>query len=267
MGVGLGNGVASTNNNYFLVTGTSDGTSTGTPSYYRLNGGTNGHFQVGGSNNASNNAFRVENGARVDLFVSGTGKDAAIGKTTGSNNNSILVTGVGSTLNFLFDQELTVGGNASVAGGTGNSINIQDGGSLIMDNRSNLIALPAAVPNITWAAVPLNGGALVLAGDTSAINLGNGGSNTALLRIGSGNSHTGIELANATSTLTFNNGRLTAGLTGNLVTGLGTVVLNGVGYVSNASGFTNSITRPITGTGSLVKRRRWHTHYCLRLHG
>ena len=267
VGVGLGNGVASTNNNYFLVTGTSDGTSTGTPSYYRLNGGTNGHFQVGGSNNASNNAFRVENGARVDLFVSGTGKDAAIGKTTGSNNNSILVTGVGSTLNFLFDQELTVGGNASVAGGTGNSINIQDGGSLIMDNRSNLIALPAAVPNITWAAVPLNGGALVLAGDTSAINLGNGGSNTALLRIGSGNSHTGIELANATSTLTFNNGRLTAGLTGNLVTGLGTVVLNGVGYVSNASGFTNSITRPITGTGRLVKRRRWHTHYCLRLHG
>ncbi len=249
---GYGNGVDVTDNNFFQITGTSDGTPSGVPSYYRLNGGNNGHFAVGRTANASGNSFRVEAGARSDIFGTGTGKDLGIGFVAGSNNNYVKVSGVGSVLNFITAQELTVGGNASVAGGSGNHVDVFDGGSLIMSNVDNVIPLAASVSWTTWAAPPTTSTAMVLAGAGSSLNLGNGTANTSLVKIGAVNGHTGVELANATSTLNFNNGRLVAGVTGNLVSGDGEVILVGDGYVSNASG-TNTITVEISGAGDFIK--------------
>jgi|GEM_PF-1892268 len=250
LGIGVGvNGIATTNN-YILASGTGGGQ----PSYLRQNGGSNGHMIIGQTNLATGNYLQVDSGARADMFGTGTGKNIGIGFVAGADNNYILITGVGSTLNAIFGQELTVGGNASVAGGTSNRVDVYDGGSLIMSNIDNVIAtMPSPTTGLTFGAAPSTSTAMVLAGASSALNIGNGTSNTSLVKIGAVNGRFGIELVNATSTLNFNNGRLTAGVTGNLVTGLGTVVLNGVGYVSNPTGFINSITSPITGAGSLVK--------------
>ncbi|MCX5656348.1 MAG: autotransporter-associated beta strand repeat-containing protein, partial [Planctomycetota bacterium] len=251
---GQGNGTDATNNNYYLVTGTSDGTPSGTPSYFRVNGAANGHFALGEKANTDGNSFRVEAGARADLFGTGTGKNFGIGFVSGANNNYIKVTGVGSTFNLIMGQELTVGGNQSGIGGSGNHVDVFDGGSLIMNNTDNTIPLAAPVSWTTWAAPPTTSTAMNLTGATSSLNIGNGTGNTALVKIGSVNGRTGVQLTNASSTLNFSNGRLRmVGVSGTLVSGIGTVNLNGPAYFDTNN--TNSIDSVIDGTvvGTLIK--------------
>ncbi|MCX5653706.1 MAG: autotransporter-associated beta strand repeat-containing protein, partial [Planctomycetota bacterium] len=252
--IGVGNGADATNNNEMLVTGTSG---SGTPSYYRHNGGSNGDFVVGNSNNASNNSFQVAAGARADIFSTSTSRTQGIGVASGSNNNYVSVTGVGSVLNLISLREYTIGGTGSVAGGSGNHIDVSDGGSLIMNNTDNTMPLPASVSWTMWAACPTTSTALVLAGATSALNIGNGSSNVSLVKIGAVNGHSGVELQNATSALNFNNGRLSmVGVSGNLVSGSGTVNLNGPAYFDTA-GLTASIDSviadPFASGGTLYK--------------
>lgn len=173
---------------------------------------------------------------------------------TGSDNNYVKVTGVGSVLNFITGKELAVGGNSfNTVGGSGNHVDVFDGGSLVMSNVDNVMPMPSAVSWTTWAAMPTTSTAMVLLGENSSLNIGNGTANTALVKIGAVNGHAGVELTNATSSLNFNNGRLTAGVTGNLVTGNGTVNFNGLAYINTPSGFTNTINRPISGNGALTK--------------
>ena len=249
VGIGVGvNGIATTNN-YYLVSGTGGGQ----PSYMRVNGGNNGHFIVGQTDSATGNYFRVDSGARADMYGTGTGKNLGIGFVTGANNNYVLITGPSSTLNFITAQEFTIGGNASVAGGTGNHVDVFDGGSLIMSNIDNTIPTLPTVNGLAFGAAPSTSTALVLAGPTSALNIGNGTANTSLVKVGSVNGHTGIELAHATSTVDFNKGRLTPGVTGNLLTGNGSVTFSGAAYFDITSGFTSTVNRPITGIGSLTK--------------
>ena len=253
VGVGMGNGADSTNNNFYLITGTSDNTPTGVPSYFRENAATNAVFNVGNAANASGNSFRVEAGARADIFGTGINREFAIGKVAGSDNNYVKVDGVGSVLNFITGKELSVGGNSFTEGGSGNHVDVFDGGALVMSNVDNVMPMPSAVSWTTWAAMPTTSTAMVLLGANSSLNIGNGTANTALVKIGAANGHSGVELTNATSSLNFNNGRLTAGVTGNLVTGNGTVNFNGLAYINTPSGFTNTINRPISGNGSLIK--------------
>jgi autotransporter-associated beta strand protein len=62
-----------------------------------------------------------------------------------------------------------------------------------------------------------------------------------------------MALTGANSMLNFNNGRLVANVSGNLVTGSGLIRLNGATFISSATGFTSNITSTIVGSGSLTK--------------
>ena len=254
-GVGMGDGTNAASNNFQLISGTGSGT----PSYFRANGSTNAWFVVGNANNSNGNSFRVEAGARADIFGGRNDREYSIGKVSGSDNNYVKVTGAGSALNFLITSlPLSVGGTQNAAGttfvgGSGNHVDIFDGGSLIMDNTDNSLALAASVSWTTWGAAPTNSTAINLLGALSAVNLGDGGA-VSLLKSGAGAGHFGIELTNATSSLNFNNGRLKPGVTGNLITGGGgTVNLNGPAYLDIATGFNSLVNRPITGIGGLTK--------------
>lgn len=243
VGVGMGNGTDASNNNFQLITGSN--------SFFIHNGGANTFFNVGNANNASGNNFRVEAGGRADIFGTGTSREFAIGKVSGSDNNYVKVTGSGSTLNFISGLELAVGGSkASAVGGAGNHVDIFDGGTMTMFNTGGITAYPAT-GGITFTTIT-GSTAMRLLGATSALNLGDGNA-ISELKIGAGNGFTGVDLANATSSVNFNKGRLTPGQTGNLLTGSGSVVFNGPAYFNIGSGFNSTVNRPITGVGSMTK--------------
>ena len=248
-GIGVGVTGVATTNNYLLASGTGGGQ----PSYLRQNGGNNGHMIIGGTDMATGNYLRVDSGARADIFGTGTGRNFGIGLVAGANNNYILVTGVGSTLNALMGQQLTIGGNNAVAGGSGNHVDVYDGGSLIMSNTDNAIATMPGVGGLVFGAAAATGGAIDLLGVNSALNIGNGTANTSLVKVGTINSRFGIQLTAASSTVDFNNGRLRAQATGNLLSGNGSVTFSGAAYLSIDSGITSTVDRPITGIGSLTK--------------
>lgn len=250
VGVGMGNGTDACNNNFQLISGTGTG---GVPSYFVHSGTSNTWLQIGTANNSSGNSFRVEAGARADVFGTGTSRKFAVGLVSGADNNYIRVTGAGSQFNLIAGKELSIGGDSTTAGGSGNHVDVYDGGTLYMDNTDNTLAMPTSVSWKTWAANPTTGTSIILLGNNSALNIGDGNV-TSLVKVGSVNGHTGVELIHATSTLNFNNGRLTPGVTGNLITGGGgTVNLNGPAYLNISSGFTSTVNRPITGIGSLTK--------------
>ena len=249
VGVGMGNGTDASNNNFQLISGSSGGT----PSYFRHSGTSNAWMQIGIANNSSGNSFRVEAGARADVFGSGTSRKFAIGLVAGADNNYIKVTGANSAFNLITQEELYVGGDAGVAGGAGNHVDVFNGGSLIMDNTDNSLALPASVSWTTWGAAPVTGSGIVLIGSDSALNIGDGNA-ISLVKTGSSNGHTNIELAHSTSVVNFNNGRLRTGVTGNLITGsVGSIEFDGPAYFDISTGFTSTINLPITGVGSMTK--------------
>ena len=252
-GIGVGGTGIATTGNYFRVSGTGGGQ----PSYLRQNGGNNGHMQIGATNMATGNYLRVDSGARADIFGTGTGRIFGIGFVAGADNNYILVTGAGSRFNAIMGQELTVGGNQSVAGGAGNHVDIFDGGTLAMSNSDSSITTMPSVAGLTFGAAPTGGGAINLKGATSAVNIGDGNAISLLKIGGTVNGHTGIELSDATSTVNFNKGRLEGMATGNLLTpgtgAGGTVNFNGPAYFQIDSGVTSTVSRPITGIGSLTK--------------
>ena len=243
VGVGMGNGTDAASNNFQLISGSG--------SFFIHNGGSNSFFNIGNANNASGNNFRVEAGGRADIFGTGTTREFAIGKVTGSDNNYVKVTGSGSNLNFISGLELAVGGSkASAVGGAGNHVDIFDGGTMTMWNTGGITAFPTT-GGVSFSTIT-GSTAMRLLGATSALNLGDGGA-IAELKIGAGNGFTGVDLVNATSSVNFNKGRLTPGQTGNLLTGSGSVSFNGAAYFNIGSGFNSTVNRPITGVGSLTK--------------
>jgi len=154
-------------------------------------------------------------------------------------------------------QALAIGGNDAttpVTGGSGNHIDVFDGGTLAMSNSDNSIATMASpTSGVTFGAAPTTGGAIWFAGANSALNIGDGNAISLVKIGGTVNGHTGLELANATSSVNFNNGRLQGMATGNLITGNGSVTFAGAAYFSIDSGVTSTVSRPITGIGSLTK--------------
>lgn len=258
LGNPLGTGAARINvgtnggdDNYQLITGSGSTQNAGF-------GDNNSWLQIGVTSGSLRNSLRVENGGVV---YQGGGAQTAnsringVGWVAGANDNYIRVSGANSVYKFIHPSPLVIGGQgglvSSVAtitdGGNSNRLDVIDGGKLDLDNYGGI-------------DTKINSGStyLALAGTNSSFNLGNGnGISTVVLgkhlTLGSG-----LGLRNADSVLRINSGRIVAGTSiasnNALVSGNGSIVLNGTAYVSIPTvNVLNSITTPISGTGALVK--------------
>ena len=246
-------------------------------------GSSNGWFQIGSdtaSVGATGNNFDVLAGGKMNLTGTGTSRTFSIGQTLGSDTSRLRISGTGSSANVNFGLPISVGiratGTTATVGGNSNSLDVYDGGSLTTvtpiyvgssvaiggtESTGNSVSIGNGTSNIASitvnadaaafnAAAGYNGvytvpGTLTpVAVQTSSYTAPSTGSLTAQ----------GIFLNGTTSVLNFNNGRLIAGAssTGTLVSGSGTVNLNGPAYVSTA--LANSIISSlISGTGSFTK--------------
>lgn len=200
----------------------------------------------------------IGGGLAVDWFDRGTGSRLIInnggvvnaaglnyfGYFAGANNNSISVDGSGSVWNLGALQGSAPAGvnntitasnfgriagtstfSLGLSGTTGNTLNILSGGQISVNGALNA--------SLTGNVVNLGDGGAALSVSTALVN--------------------SLSLAGTNSLLNFNNGRLVANTTGNLVTGSGLIQLNGAAYISSTSGFTSTITSTIVGSGSLTK--------------
>ncbi|MCE9546064.1 MAG: autotransporter-associated beta strand repeat-containing protein [Planctomycetia bacterium] len=180
---------------------------------------------VGSGTTANDNYMKIENGG--DVYVAFSGNTSFIG--TSGDNNYIQVTGSGSTLNVSNSGNstrfLTVGIGATA---DNNHLDVYSGASA--DLRTGLIFGNTGATN-------------------SKFNLGDGtGISTA--SVGNTGVANAVLLSDATSRLTINSGRLIAiAATGNLVSGLGQIALNGPAYFSVPTAATSSITSQISGSG------------------
>ena len=250
VGVGTNGG----DDNYQLTTGTN--------SYFRLNGGTGTHFDVGQTAGSNGNSFRVGAGGRADVFGSGTTRRTGVGEVATADSNYIEVSGTGAQFNYLHNLPMVIGGNINnsalviTSGGDLNHIDVFNGGTLNMDNSAGTalpVGAPPANPNFTFGAAPAFGAALVLSGTNSSFNLGNGTA-IATANIGSNANFFGVQLNGVGSIMNVNNGRLIAGPsnTTTMVSGIGLIDLDGTAYFSTPhSGST--ISNKITGVGDFHK--------------
>ena len=202
---------------------------TGANSFLYINSSSNSDWVQGGAAGASNNSTTISDQGRV--FYGGTSRSFAVGYAVGADNNYLTVTGAGSLLTVYYSLPISIGGRGDgTDGGVGNYLNVVSGGSLVTSSTTSVYLL----------------------GTNSTFNLGNGmGVSTATVGA-SGSRVAGVYLKNGSSTLNVNSGRLTAVAGGAMVSGPGSMNLNGPAYVSTF--FTNSsIDSAIAGTGSLTK--------------
>ena len=97
-----------------------------TPSYLMAGNGAQLNEGVGAG--SSNNVLEISNGAYLRNTQGGGTNTWTIGTNAGANNNSVLITGAGSTL----DRGGGAGSALNVgAAGDGNSVTVQNGGTLI----------------------------------------------------------------------------------------------------------------------------------------
>lgn len=255
-------------------------TFTGANSLYFSNGGSNAFLNVGLGAASVGNALKIENGAKANVTGSGTSRNFDIGTVATADSNYIRVTGTGSSMNMNIGLPFGIGvkatGTAATVGGNSNSLQVYDGASLTTvapiyvgssaaiggtESTNNSLSIGNGTSNIATVTVNANatqfnaaagydgvytvpGTLTPVAVQTSSYTAPSTGSLTAQ----------GIFLNGTTSVLNFNNGRLIAGAssTGTLVSGSGTVNLNGPAYVSTA--LANSIISSlISGTGSFTK--------------
>lgn len=199
-------------------------------------GSTNALFEIGSVAGSDGNFLSVANGGAFNFYGSGQSRNFSIGKA--GNNNYAAVTGAGASLlvGWAAGTSIPVGlggavtGASSVTdGGSGNYLDINNGGS-----------------------ATLNTGLYVL-GTSSAVNLGNG-TGIGTLTVGAATAPyvPGVFLKNATDALNINEGRLIAGADGALVSGAGAIVLNGDAYLSTAQA-GSTISNDISGVGGLTK--------------
>ncbi len=205
---------------------------TGTGSNFQTESGNNGQFSVGISTNAQENSLTVANGANATLTWSRVSFGFGIGTVNGADNNYVRVTGTGSTLVSTIGTPVTLGGVNVTSGSSGtdstasgNHFDVYSGGSATLNQPVHLM------------------------GTASAFNLGDGtGTSTATVGAKTGWT-SGVYLQKADATLNFNSGRLIAAAAGALVSGPGTVNLNGPAIIDTGSN-ANSIDSVINGTGS-----------------
>lgn len=177
---------------------------------------------VGYTSNSGNSLQIGANGSLITPKLN-------VGSQSGASNNFVTVAGANAVLNVGTagtSSTISIGGASS---GTGNYVTISNGG-----------AFNAAVNAANTVAV--YGG--------NSLNIGNGAGSLSSGTVGSG----GINLEAASASLTLNNGQLTAGTAGTLITGSGTASLDGPATIYNSNTSTgNTISVPINGTGSLTK--------------
>jgi len=241
---------------------------TGTNTYYRLNGGTNTFFEVGKTAGSTANSFKVGPGGRADIFGAyAGGRISGVGHVVSADNNFIEISGAGAQLNYLHsDLPMVIGGsgvsaasptpgagNATVSsGGDSNHLDLFNGGTLFMDNSGGSLGAPPANSNFTYGANPTVASALVLTGTNSSFNLGNGAAMATATVGKTPNVGDGVIL-NSTATMNVNNGRLVAGASNptTLISGTGTVNLIGPAYFSTPA--TTAISSLISGSGDFHK--------------
>ena len=225
---------------------------------------TNAVYEIGSVAGSNGNFMSISDGGIYSFFglgdLSGTSptrgsRNFSIGRA--GDNNYLEVTGSGSLANISWSQTgvnntipISVGGYVAIVndnvvtvtdGGTGNHLDVTNSGEMTVN-------------------VPI-----YVMGTNSTVNLGNGtGTETGKLTVGAvANQSTypfpvasGIYLKNLSSVLRFNNGRLTAGAgigNGNLVSGTGSVSLDGPAFISIGAGQNDVISTAINGIGSLTK--------------
>lgn len=258
-------------------------TITGSNSLLYVNGSTNGWFQIGSdvaSVGATGNNYNVLAGGKMNISGTGTSRTFSIGQTLGSDTSRLRISGTGSSANVNFGLPIGVGiratGTTAAVGGNSNSLEVYDGGSLTTvtpiyvgssvavggtESTNNSLSIGNGTSNIATVTVNANAtqfnaaagydGVWVVPGTTTPVAV----QTSSYTVPGTGSLTTqGIFLNGATTTLNFNNGRLVAGgsSAAALVSGSGTVNLNGPAYVSTPI-LTSTISSLITGTGSFTK--------------
>jgi autotransporter-associated beta strand protein len=227
-----------------------------------INGGV-GNPNAGQSNTTftvtgAGSRFTMNGGLAIDWFDYGTGSRLIIGNGGvvdapgtnylgyfgGANNNSVSIDGSGSLWNIA-----NLNG-AFTPAGVNNTISVSNFGRIASSGNFQLGGQSGAtVGNV----LNISGGGQISVSATlnanatgNVVNLGDGGTlSTALVN--------SMALTGTNSMLNFNNGRLVANTSGNLVTGSGLIRLTGATFISSASGFTSNITSTIVGSGSLTK--------------
>ena len=183
-------------------------TITGTNSLATTNGAsTNSLFEIGTTAGSNGNFMSIAAGGRYEFGGSGQTRNFAIGKA--GDNNYLEVTGTNSQLNVTWSGSplpVALGGNVTgtstvTDGGTGNRLDVNNGGAANFGATSSLYVLGSTS-----------------SGNTS-VNLGNG-TGVGNLTVGAATGYVaGVFLKNSSGRLNFNSGKLIAGAAGNLVSG------------------------------------------------
>jgi autotransporter-associated beta strand protein len=189
-------------------------------------------FMAGGSG-TTNNSLTISGGASMFTKARTTGRNERallLGGSSGADRNSITVTDKGSLLtvgtDLSADFTLSIGLDNSRLGttsvnATSNSISVQNGAAVIFNNP------------------------LFVGGLQSAFNLGNGSDvSTALVY--------SVSVLVPDARFNIDSGRLQAGITGSMVSGPGTVQLDGPAFISTSFP-DSSIDSEISGVGNLIK--------------
>lgn len=113
------------------------------------------------SSASTNNALTISAGAKVT--ASGTAYDSTIGYYAGSNNNTVVVNGAGSSLSFAYSAS---GGYCLELGlsSTGNTLTIINGGLVVLGDSSHT---GNSISIATGNYVQLGGGLLAIGGDVT----------------------------------------------------------------------------------------------------
>lgn len=254
-------------NNYVNITGNGNARSAGA----YIAASSNTIIAVGAITGSTGNTVTISAGGL--LAVEGVGasnRSNGVGIAAGSTGNDVTVTGVNSMLSINHVNHFGVGANTANAGTSGggdsNTLHVSNGGAIV-----------------TTAGIVVNN--QTGSGGGGTVYLGNGGANIASIKVGASfseestssgampfttgatataftgsGSTTWVNLVGAGTSLSINNGRLTTGasyVTGGTLIGStgagGSVSFDGPAYFSISSGISTSITRPITGIGSLTK--------------
>ncbi|MCE9610870.1 MAG: autotransporter-associated beta strand repeat-containing protein, partial [Chthoniobacter sp.] len=251
-GAGNGNSLIVSGGGWVLPRRTAIAISGGSNNYIQVTGyrslfsssgdAANSRIQIANSVGAQGNYLSIEAGATGD-WTSSNNAPFAIGTLSSADNNFLHVTGKDSLLTVLSATPLTFGGTrTSLAAPVDSNAK---GNHLDVSNRATLVT-----------------NSVELMGVQSAFNIGNG-SGVSRATVGQSTLEAftpGIFLRSADASVNFNGGRLFAGAGGALISGLGTVVLNGPAFISTtqtnsaissviANGTANSLTKE--GSGSL----------------
>jgi fibronectin-binding autotransporter adhesin len=188
---------------------------------------------IGGGNNATSNSMTVANGANAYSRTRNgrTEISCGIGTANGAHDNSLTVTGKGSTwTNEGF--HVVLGGSGAPASPTlqnaiGNALNIISGASATI------------------------GTGMIISGSNSTFNLGDG-SIISTAAVGSTRDG-GIVLSVPDARMNIDNGMLIANESVALVSGPGTVHTTGPAMISIPTPFVSEISSTIDGPGNLIK--------------